>query len=175
MKLLHVLCAALALCCVVPTALAESTEGTSSAPHGRINIDLHRADLRTVLRLLADVGGVNLVVAEGVEGQLTMRLRQVHWRDALRTVLSLHGLKAEIHDNILHVATAEHFARRRAVLLSAREQCLATAPLRTRLVRVSHADANNMAALVAPTLSARGSVAVDARTNTLIIRDVRCD
>ena len=158
-----------------PVHAQAQPRGATAKAEERINLDLKSADLRNVLRLLAEVGGVNLILGDEVRGQVTMRLKQVRWSDALRAVLSLHGLEAELHDNILHVAPASHFAAQREAQLSAREQCLASAPLKTRIVPVSYADARQMAALIRPTLTSRGSVSVDARTNSLIVRDVECE
>ena len=158
-----------------PVHAQAQPRGATAKAEERINLDLKSADLRNVLRLLAEVGGVNLILGDEVRGQVTMRLKQVRWSDALRAVLSLHGLEAELHDTILHVAPASHFAAQREAQLSAREQCLASAPLKTRIVPVSYADARQMAALIRPTLTSRGSVSVDARTNSLIVRDVECE
>ena len=140
-----------------------------------IDLDLKQADLANVLRLLANVGGVNLVIGEDVAGTITLRLRRVAWDDAFRIVLASKGLAMEREGNIIRVAREETFARERQTRLDARTQCLATAPLRTRMIPVNYANAQELAVQVKTTLTARGTVSVDQRTNTLIIRDVKCD
>ena len=76
--------------------------------------------------------------------------------------------------NIVRVQGTEAFAKERMARLSAYETCLATAPLETHFIRVSYADAEQLAAVLRASLTRRGSVFVDARTNTIIVRDVRC-
>jgi type IV pilus assembly protein PilQ len=160
------------LACVLLCAGARAQAPEPRAQ--RIDIDLVRADLHDVLRLLAEIGGVNLVLGEGVAGQVTLKLERVRWQDALRSVLATHGLELEQRGNVLLVARTERFAERRAQQLTEREQCQRSAPLRTRIVPVNYASSHALAALVRDTLSERGSVQVDQRTNSLIVRDVDC-
>jgi type IV pilus assembly protein PilQ len=147
----------------------------SAADKGKIDVDVVNADIRNVLRLFADVGHVNLVLGDDVAGKITVRFLNVPWETAMRSVLSVKGLAMERTGNIVRVQKAEAFARERAARLSAYEVCLATAPLQTRIIPVSYADAEEIAALIRPTLTKRGTVVVDARTNTVIVSDVRCD
>ncbi len=142
----------------------------------RVDLDVVGADLRDVLRLFADVGHVNLVVADEVTGRVTARLRGVPWRRALDAVLVTRGFEAERDGDVLRVAPAGTFARERAARLEARAACIAAAPLETRFIPVSYADPFELAALIRPTLTERGSVSVDARTGTLLVTDVvGCD
>jgi type IV pilus assembly protein PilQ len=159
--------------------LASIGAGVEAQPAARprdelVDIDLHRADVRHALELLAEIAGLHLVFGDEVAGQVTLTLRQVRWSDALRVILRAHGLELERHGDILLVTPAQQFADGRTRELEAREQCQQSAPLRTRILRLSHATAAAMAPVVRATLSPRGSVQVDARTNSLIIRDVDC-
>jgi type IV pilus assembly protein PilQ len=163
--------AALLLGCSL-TALAPEA---SAADKGKIDVDVVNADIRNVLRLFADVGHVNLVLGDDVAGKITVRFLNVPWETAMRSVLSVKGLAMERTGNIVRVQKAEVFARERAARLSAYELCLATAPLETRIIPVSYADAEEIALIIRPTLTKRGTVVVDARTNTVIVTDVRCD
>lgn len=157
-------------------ALADPPRRAASASGARtIDLDLKQADIANVLRLLADVGGVNLVLGEDVAGTITLRLRRVAWDDAFRIVLASKGLAMEREGNIIRVGREETFARERRTHLDARARCLATAPLRTRIMPVNYASAQALAAQIKATLTARGTVSVDQRTNTLIVRDVKCD
>jgi type IV pilus assembly protein PilQ len=142
---------------------------------GRIDLDVVNVDVRNVLRLVADVGHVNLVLGEEVSGNVTLTLHDVPWEFALRTALSAKGLDLERSGNLIRVARAETLAKEREARVAAKQTCLDTAPLETHLVPVSHANAQELAALIRPTLTKRGSVAVDARTNTLIVSDVTCE
>jgi len=138
----------------------------------KVSFEFVNADVQSVLRAFAELGKFNLVTSEQVSGKVTMRLRNVAWDEAMRAVLAAKGLGVEQTESILRVAPLSQLeaeAEQRARLADARLQ---TAPLKTTLMRVNYASASDMAALVKPTLSARGTVSVDTRTNTLIIRDV---
>ncbi len=160
--------------CVV--ALASPPAIASARNPAVVDLDVVGADVRDVLRLLADVGHVNLVVGDEVVGKVTVRLRGVRWQRALDVVLSAKGLGSERDGNVIRVAPAETLAKERVARADAHAACVEAAPLETRLIPVSYADAAELAKLVQPTLSRRGSVAIDARTNTLIVTDiVGCD
>ncbi|HYO56413.1 secretin and TonB N-terminal domain-containing protein [Archangium sp.] len=138
----------------------------------RISLEVTRANVHDVLRMLADVGRLNLVVSEEVQGTVTLRLRNVPWTEALDVVLASRGLGMERRGNILRVAplkTLQEEAEALARLKQAKEQ---TAPLRTWLIPVNYARASDLVPHVKEVLSPRGSVSVDARTNTLIVTDV---
>lgn len=149
------------------SALAESPREAK-----RISIDVVRADIHDVLRLLAEKGGINVVVADEVQGKVTLRLRDVPWRQALDTVLASRGLGHELKGNVMRVAPMTQLAEEaetRAKLKQAREQ---EAPLRTYFIPVSYARAAELLPQVQAQLSPRGRASVDARTNTLIVTDV---
>lgn len=138
----------------------------------RISLEVAKAPVHDVLRLLADVGRMNLVVADEVQGTVTLTLRNVPWTQALDVVLAARGLGMERRGNILRVAplkTLREEAEARVRLKQAKEQ---SAPLRTWFIPVNYANASDMANHVKGVLSPRGSVSVDARTNTLIVTDV---
>ncbi|KFE68544.1 secretin and TonB N-terminal domain-containing protein [Hyalangium minutum] len=149
------------------SALAESPREAK-----RISIDVVRADIHDVLRLLAEKGGLNVVVADEVQGKVTLRLRDVPWWQALDTVLASRGLGHELKGNVMRVAPMKQLAEEsetRAKLKQAREQ---EAPLRTYFIPVSYARAAELLPQVQAQLSPRGRASVDARTNTLIVTDV---
>ncbi len=156
-------------------SLVALAPAASGAERGKIDVDVVNADIRNVLRLFADVGHVNLVLGDDVSGTVTVRFVNVAWETAMRSVLSVKGLAMERTGNIIRVQKAEAFAKERAARLSAHELCLATAPLQTQVVRLSYADAEQVAAMIRPTLTRRGSVIVDTRTNTILVIDVHCD
>jgi type IV pilus assembly protein PilQ len=172
---MRTLLARLACAALLAAAAATAAGGASAADKGKIDIDVVGADVRNVLRLFADVGHVNLVLGDEVTGTVTLRLKNVRWEVALQTTLAAKGLAMERRGNVVRVGTAEGFAKERTARLSAHEACLETAPLETRIIRVAYANADDLANLIRPSLTKRGSVTVDARTNTIIVRDVRCD
>ena len=127
-----------------------------------------------MLRLFAEVGDVNIVYGEEIRGEVSFRFRNARWDDALRAILHSKGLGMEWDGRILRVASFETLERERAARLADRHTCEDTAPLRTRVLRLSHARAADVAPLIRARLTPRGSVEVDERTNSVVVRDVAC-
>jgi type IV pilus assembly protein PilQ len=153
-------------------AAAPALSAPPSSSEKRVNLNVTRANIHDVLRLLADVGKMNLVVADEVQGSVTLTLRNVPWTEALGVVLASHGLGMERRGNILRVAplkALQEEAESRALLKKAHEEL---APLQTFLIPVNYAKAADLLPHVKDVLSPRGSVSVDVRTNTLIVTDV---
>jgi type IV pilus assembly protein PilQ len=138
----------------------------------RIDLDLKDADIHNVLRLLADVGQVNIITADNVSGEVTIRMRNVPWDQALDVVLQSKHLGMARKANIIRVAPLADLEKEREMAIARRKQELQLAPIETRLVPVSYADAADLQARAKDLLSSRGSIAVDTRTNVLIARDV---
>lgn len=138
----------------------------------KISLEVQKADIHSLLRFFGEVGKVNFVAGDDVAGQVTVRLRNVTVADAIDAVLATRGLGQERRGNIIRVAplaTLAAEAKTRADLKAARQQ---TAELQTVLIPINYARATDIAKAVQGSLSPRGSVTVDERTNTLIVRDV---
>jgi type IV pilus assembly protein PilQ len=138
----------------------------------RIDLDLKDADVHNVLRLLADVGQVNIVTADNVSGTVTIRMRNVPWDQALDVVLQSKGLGMVRQGNMIRVAPLADLEKEREMQLARRQQEVRLAPIETRLIPVSYATATDIQERASSMLSERGSIAVDERTNTLIVRDI---
>src|SRR6478609_6725267 len=138
----------------------------------RIDLDLKDADVHNVLRLLADVGQVNIVTADNVAGTVTIRMRNVPWDQALDVVLQAKGLGVVQRANMLRVAPLADLEKERELQIARRQQEVKLAPLETRLIPVSYAQASEIQERAKPLLSERGSIAVDDRTNVMIVRDL---
>jgi type IV pilus assembly protein PilQ len=138
----------------------------------RMDVDLNNADIHNVLRLLADVGQVNIVTADNVSGTVTIKMRNVPWDQALDVVLQSKGLGMVRGGNIIRVAPLPQLEKEREMAIARRKQELQLAPLETRLIPVSYATAEDLQQRAREVLSGRGSIAVDGRTNVLIARDV---
>ena len=138
----------------------------------RIDLDLKDADIHNVLRLLADVGRVNVVTADNVSGNVTIRMRNVPWDQALDVVLQAKNLGMVRQGNMIRVAPLADLEKEREMQIARRQQEMKLAPLETRLVPISYADAKDVQDRVRPMLSERGSIAVDERTNVMIVRDL---
>lgn len=138
----------------------------------RIDLDLKDADVHNVLRLLADVGRVNIVTADNVSGSVTIRMRNVPWDEALDVVLQSKKLGMVRQANMIRVAPLDELEKEREMAIARRKQELQLAPLETRLIPVSYAQASDIQQRARDLLSERGSIAVDERTNVMIVRDV---
>ncbi|GHF00149.1 secretin [Thalassotalea profundi] len=155
----------------VPGYLGDSNDFTGRA----ISLNFQDISVRTVLQIIADYNGFNLVISDTVAGNITLRLDGVPWDQALDIILKVKGLDKRMQGNILMVAPSDELAAREAKELQARQQVEELAPLYSEYIQVNYAKALEFAALIKneenSILSERGSVSVDERTNTLLIRD----
>jgi type IV pilus assembly protein PilQ len=154
------------------TVAAQNAPGTGRYSGRRIDLDLKDADIHNILRLLADVGHVNIVTADDVSGTVTIRMRNVPWDQALDVVLQAKSLGMVRAGNLIRVAPAAVLNRERELRIAQLKQELELTPLETRLIPVSYAHADELQARAKDMLSPRGSLAVDERTNVLIARDI---
>jgi type IV pilus assembly protein PilQ len=141
----------------------------------RLTLNFQDIETRAVLQLLADASGQNIVVSDSVSGNVTLRLQNVPWDQALDIVLRTKGLDKRKQDNVIIVAPTDELAAREKAELAARKDIQELAPLRSEFVQVNYAKAQDMAELIksqgGSLLSQRGAVAVDERTNTLLLQD----
>jgi len=141
----------------------------------RLTLNFQDIETRAVLQLLADASGQNIVVSDSVTGNVTLRLQNVPWDQALDIVLRTKGLDKRRQDNVIIVAPQAELAAREKAELAARKDVQELAPLRSEYLQVNYAKAQDMAGLIKTQtnslLSPRGSVAVDDRTNTLLLQD----
>jgi len=151
-------------------AMAAQAEGRFTGR--RIDLDLKDADIHNVLRLLADVGRLNIITADNVGGRVTIRMKNVPWDQALEVVLQTKHLGMVRQGNMIRVAPLADLEREREMAIARRKQELELTPLETRLIPVSYALASGVQPRARELLSPRGSLAVDSRTNVLIARDV---
>jgi type IV pilus assembly protein PilQ len=138
----------------------------------RIDLDLKNADIHNVLRLLAEVGNVNVITADDVGGSITIKMKSVPWDQALDIILGAKGLGMVRKGNLIRVAPQSVLEKEREMAIARQKQQVELAPLETRLIPVSYATAGTLSARAKELLSPRGTAAVDARTNTLVVRDV---
>lgn len=142
----------------------------------RLTLNFQDIDVRAVLQLLADTSGQNIVVSDTVQGSVTLRLQNVPWDQALDIVMRTKGLAMRRRDNVIMVGPADEIASREKAELTARKDVEELAPLRTEYLQVNYAKASDLALLIKgktgnSLASSRGSVAIDERTNTLLLQD----
>ena len=143
----------------------------------RLSLNFQDIATRAVLQLLADTGGVNMVVSDAVQSSVTLQLRDVPWDQVLDIILTTKGLDMRRNGNVIIVAPPGELAAREQAALDERLQQRQREPLRTRYLQINYAKAADIANLVLgggqnPLISARGSVTIDERTNTLLVQDV---
>ncbi|MCP4270375.1 MAG: type IV pilus secretin PilQ [Gammaproteobacteria bacterium] len=141
----------------------------------RLSLMFQDIEIRAVLQIIAQHTGLNLVASDTVRGNLTLRLQNVPWDQALDIILKTKGLDKRIDGNVMLVAPAQEIAAREKLELEASIQVSELAPLRTELIQINYAKASEIASLLKASenslLSERGSVSVDERTNTLLVQD----
>jgi len=149
----------------------------------RVTFNFQDIPVRSVLQLIADVSNLNIVVADNVSGNLTLRLTNVPWDQALDIVLDARNLDMRENGNVIWIAPTADIAAREQQLLQAMRDRKELEPLATALISVSYATAEDLQSLIdqsrsnssggadAGLLSDRGTVAIDARTNTLMVTD----
>ncbi|MCP4583206.1 MAG: type IV pilus secretin PilQ [candidate division Zixibacteria bacterium] len=136
------------------------------------SLSLTNADIRSVMMYLSAYSDINIVVAPQVDAEITMVLSSVTWRQALDIILETYGLVGVEENNYIRVVKAEdYYAEKRALEQYNAEQATLK-NLRTRIAGVKYNVASEISKAVAGLLSPRGSVAVDERTNSLILRDL---
>jgi type IV pilus assembly protein PilQ len=143
----------------------------------RISLSFQNIEVRALLQIIGDVSGNNVVISDGVKGELAMRLINVPWDQALDIILRTKGLGMQQQGNVMLVAPLEEIAARAKAEGDALKHKDEGAPLRSELIQVNYAKASDMAALLKAgsktLLSARGQVSVDERTNTLLVLETR--
>jgi len=142
----------------------------------RLTLNFQDIETRAVLQLLAETSGQNIVVSDTVQGNVTLRLQNVPWDQALDIVLRTKGLDKRDEGNVIYVAPSEELAAREKQMLEARKAVAELSPVRTEYLQVNYAKASDLASLIksqgkTSLLSERGSISIDERTNTLLLQD----
>jgi type IV pilus assembly protein PilQ len=147
----------------------------------RVTFNFQDIPVRSVLQLIADVSNLNIVVADSVGGNLTLRLTNVPWDQALDIVMDARNLDKRMNGNVIWIGPTMEIAAREQQLLQAQQDRRILEPLQTVLIPISYANAEDMKDLIEDStnavdteyglLSERGSVTFDERTNTLMITD----
>jgi type IV pilus assembly protein PilQ len=167
---------------VKPSTKRTAQEDKKEYTGERLTLNFQDIDVRSVLQLLADTSGQNIVVSDSVTGNLTLRLQNVPWDQALDIVLRTKGLDKRRHDNVIIIGPTEELASREKAELAAHKEVQELSPIHTEFMQVNYAKVADLAKLIRPTggasagaknslLSPRGSLSIDERTNTLLVQD----
>lgn len=159
----------------------------------KISLDFQDIEVRRVLQLLADFTDINMVAADSVQGNITLRLKEVPWDQALDIVLKTKNLDKRRNGNVIWIAPVTELIKAEEEEAKAIKQSVALAPIQTEYMQLSYAKATDIEKLITQNkgasssggssstnnddkeslLSSRGSVSIDARTNTIIVNDTQ--
>ncbi len=139
---------------------------------GTFSIDVEGADIRTVVKAVAEFSGRNIVVANGVKGTVKVALRNVSWQEALRTILRSNSLDYTDEGGILRVDDMQKLQTEALERESSRAKQMEVAPLETRIVKLNYANAGELATSLQSSLTRRGLIQTEKRTNSLIVTDL---
>src|SRR5437879_1070759 len=150
-----------------------SLGGTERFTGKRISLDFQDAEISSVLRLVAAVSGLNMVVGEAVKSKVTLKLLNVPWDQALDLILKLNNLGQIREGNILWIDTLANTTRLRDDAAKAKESTLKAEELVTRIIYLNYSDAAKSIDGAKSSLSRRGEIKVDSRTNARVVRDIQ--
>ncbi len=160
----------------------------------KISLDFQDIEVRRVLQLLADFTDINMVAADSVQGNITLRLKEVPWDQALDIVLKTKNLDKRRNGNVIWIAPVSELIKAEEEEAKALAQSVKLAPIQTEYMQLSYAKAADIEKLITQNkgassagsntgstsvddkeslLSSRGSISIDARTNTLIVNDTQ--
>lgn len=140
----------------------------------KLSLNFQNIEVRSVLQLIADFTGLNLVASDTVTGSITLRLQNVPWDQALDLILKTKGLDKRQIGNVLLVAPADEIAAREKLELETNKQIAELAPVRLDIIQVNYAKAADIVALISEDeelISERGFISSDVRTNTISVRE----
>jgi type IV pilus assembly protein PilQ len=162
---------------IKPSLKRANAEEKKEYTGERLTLNFQDIDVRSVLQLLADTSGQNIVVSDSVTGNLTLRLQNVPWDQALDIVLRTKGLDKRRQDNVIIIGPTEELANREKAELAAHREVQELSPVHSEFLQVNYAKVADLAKLIKATgskdsmLSARGTLSIDDRTNTLLVQD----
>ncbi|HAT6977250.1 TPA: type IV pilus secretin PilQ [Legionella pneumophila] len=141
----------------------------------RISLNFQNISIRAVLQLLADFTGINMVVSDKVQGDITLRLNDIPWDQALDIILTTQGLDKRRKGNVMLIDTKASMDKMEEEQLKSQQTIEKLEPIRSDLIQINYAKAADIAVLIKDKqnslLSDRGKISVDARTNTIWIQD----
>ena len=161
------------------------TQGSRPGYKGeKLSLNFQDIAVRSVLQVIGDFTGLNIIVSDTVTGNVTLRLKDVPWDQALDLVMQARSLDMRKNGNVVWIAPKEELALKEKQELEAKAQVADIEPLRTEMFQLNYQKAEELRKILVPTstgtgasasstgvLSKRGSVSVDSRTNVLIVQD----
>jgi len=167
-----------------PNKLVQGTRGGYRGE--KLSLNFQNVEVRSVLNVIADFTDLNIITSDTVQGNLTLRLKDVPWDQALDLIMQTRGLDMRKNGNVVWIAPRDELATKEKLELEAQQQISDLEPLRTETFQLNYTKADQLAVLLrggtpagaagggtaVPMLSKRGSVVFDPRTNTLFVQDI---
>ncbi|AZN37698.1 type IV pilus secretin PilQ [Iodobacter ciconiae] len=142
----------------------------------KLSLNFQNVEIRTVLQVIAEFTGLNIITSDTVTGNLTLRLKDVPWDQALDMILQAKGLDQRKNGSVLWVAPREELASKEKQELESRKQIDELEPTRTEAFQLRYQKAEDLKKMLSDDkqqmLSKRGSIVIDSRTNTLFVQDI---
>ena len=152
-----------------PNLLAQSSKQYNVQ---KISLDLRDADIRNVLKLIAEAAELNIIIGDEVKGKITIRLVDITWDQALEVILQSQSLGMVRIGNVVRIESLEKLRKEGEVQLISKRAHERMEDLKTELIHLKYAIAKEMVPLVKGFLSERGMVTAEEKTNALVIRDI---
>jgi type IV pilus assembly protein PilQ len=152
-------------------------QGTVTGYSGeKLSLNFQNVEVRSVLNVIADFTDLNIITSDTVAGNLTLRLKDVPWDQALDIILQTRGLDMRKNGNVVWIAPRDELATKEKIALESRQQITELEPVRTENFHLNYAKADGIVKLLSDDkqriLSKRGSAVVDLRTNQVFVQDV---
>jgi type IV pilus assembly protein PilQ len=155
-----------------PTAVTEPMVEEKVYTGKRMTLDFKDAEIGNILRLFAEVSDLNIIATDDVKGKVTIRLVDVPWDQAMDIILQANNLGMERIGNVIRIAPLARLSSEKEAKIKAMKATEELEPLATELIAVNYGKAGDLAPKVKDVLSERGTVTIDERTNTLIVKDI---
>src|SRR5574337_1097600 len=156
-----------------PTKLVQGARGQFQGE--KLSLNFQDVDVRSVLQVIADFTNFNIITSDTVKGNLTLRLKDVPWDQALDIILQSKGLDKRKNGNVIVVAPRDEIAAKEKLELESRSQISDIEPVRTETFQLNYQKAEALQRLLSNdkqrVLSKRGSVVIDERTNKVFVQD----
>ena len=156
-----------------PNRLVQSS--TPGYAGEKLSLNFQNVEVRAVLQVIADFTGLNIITSDTVGGNLTLRLKDVPWDQALDIILQAKGLSKRKNGNVVLIAPTDELAAKEKLALEASAAITDLEPVRTESYSLSYAKAEDLRKMFADKeqriLSKRGTVTIDERTNTIFVQD----
>ena len=142
----------------------------------KLSLNFQNVEVRSVLNVIADFTNLNIITSDAVTGNLTLRLKDVPWDQALHIILDTRGLDMRKNGNVIWIAPRDELATKEKLMLESQQQIGELEAVRTESFVLNYQKAKDVQALLTSpnqkVLSKRGSAVVDERTNTVFVQDV---